>query len=97
MENMNIARIHKKIPEYFHVLLFCRMKAMTVTGIRERTHGKPDCWVVAGMGGTTVCTVTGRDGVVSMGVVIEVSVLFGCRADGIIVAKDVPVGAGRLN
>ncbi len=57
MENKNITRI-KKIPEFFHVLLFCRMNAMTATGTRERIHGKPDFCVVEGIGGTTVCSVS---------------------------------------
>jgi hypothetical protein len=39
---------------FFYVLLFCRINAMTATGIRERTHGMPDCCVVVGIGGTTV-------------------------------------------
>jgi hypothetical protein len=56
----------KKIPEFFHVLLFCRMNAMTATGIRDRIHGNPDFCVVAETGGTTVCTVP--DGDVTIGV-----------------------------
>jgi hypothetical protein len=98
MENKNITRI-KKIPEFFHVLLFCRMKAMTATGTRERTQGTPDFCVVAGIGDTTVCTVPDGDETISVRFVTGVGVrfLFAGMADGIIVVPDVPVGVGRLN
>ena len=93
---MNIDRI-KKIPEFFHVLLFCRMNAMTATGIRERIHGKPDFCVVADISGTTVCPVPDGDVTISVWVVTWASVLFSGMVDGIIVATDVAVGVGRLN
>ena len=50
------------------------MNAMTATGIRERTHGMPDCCVVVGIGGTgdtTVCMVPGGDVVTSVGMVTK--------------------------
>ena len=55
------------------------MNAMTATGIRERTHGMPDCCVVVGIGGTTttVRMVPGGDVVTGVGTVTMVSVLFG--------------------
>ena len=87
----------KKIPEFFHVLLFCRMNAMTATGIRERIHGKPDFCVVADISGTTVCPVPDGDVTISVWVVTWASVLFSGMVDGIIVATDVAVGVGRLN
>jgi hypothetical protein len=87
----------KKIPDFFHVLLFCRMNAMTAMGTRERIHGTPDFCVVAGIGGTTVCTVTDGDVIISVSVVTRVSVLSGGMTAGIIVATDVAVGEGRLN
>jgi hypothetical protein len=87
----------KKIREFFQVLLFCRMNAMTATGIRERIHGMPDFCVVAGTGGTTVCTVPDWDVAISDGVETGVSVLFAGMVDGIIVVPDVPVGVGLLN
>jgi hypothetical protein len=96
MENKNIARI-KKIPDFFQALLFCRMNAMTAMGIREKIHGKPDFCVVAGIGGTTVCTVTDGDVIISVWIVTWVSVLSGAKVDGIIVVPDVPVGVDRLN
>ena len=70
----------KKIPEFYHVLLFCRINATTATGTRERTHGMPDCCVVVGIGGTggtIVCMVPGGDVVTGVGMVTMVSVLFG--------------------
>ncbi len=73
------------------------MNAMTATGTRERTHGMPDCCVVVGIGGTTVCMVPGGDVDIGVGIVTMVSVLFGCSADGIIAVLGVPVGMGRLN
>ena len=73
------------------------MNAMTATGIRDRIHGNPDFCVVAGTGGTTVCTVPDGDVTISVGVVTGMSVLFGVMVDGIIVVTDVPVGVGRLN
>ena len=94
---MNIDRIKKKIPEYFHVLLFCRMNAMTATGIRERIHGIPDCCGVAGIGVSPGSPIPGRDVAFSVGVVTGASVLSGVTVDGIIVAPDVPAGVGRLN
>ena len=87
----------KKIPDFFHVLLFCRMTAMTATGTRESTHGKPDFCVVAGIGGITVCTVPAGDVTINVWVVTGMSVLSGGKVDGIIVVPDVPVGVGRLN
>jgi hypothetical protein len=97
MNNMNIDRIHKKIPEFFHVLFFCRINTMTVTGTRERIHEMPECCVVGGIGGTTVCTVPDGDIAISVGVVTGVRFLFTGMVDGIIVAPDVPVGVDRLN
>ena len=70
---------------------------MTASGTRGRMHGKPDFWVVAGLGVTIVCTVPEGDVTISVGVVTGMSVLFGGVSDGIIVATDVPVGVGRLN
>jgi hypothetical protein len=87
----------KKIPDFFHVFLFCCMNAMKAMGIRERIHGKPDFCVVAGIGGTTVCTVNEGDVIISVWVVTWLSVLSGGKVDGIIVVPDVPVGVGRLN
>jgi hypothetical protein len=84
MENKNSARILKKISEFFHVLLFCRMNAITATGIRERIHGKPDFCDVAEIDGTTVCMVPEGDATISERVVTGMSVLFGDMVDGII-------------
>jgi hypothetical protein len=63
-----------------HVLLICRMNAMTATGIRERIHGMPDCCVVAGMG-VTGCSDPGRDVATTVGAVTGGRVLFVITAD----------------
>jgi len=79
-----------------YVLLFCRMNAMTATGIRERIHGMPDCCVVVGTG-VTVCSVPGRDVATTVGEVTGERVLVIVTADWLPVTPDVTDSVGRLN
>ena len=93
---ISLQSIKKIIRILSHVLLICRMNAMTATGIRERINGMPDCRVVAGMG-VTCCPVPGEDVATTVGAVTGAGVLFIVTTDRLPVAPDVTDGIGRLN